>query len=117
MKSSGIYEIRNLTNGKRYIGSAVNFDKRWKAHIWKLNKGQHHAPHLQASWKKYGGGGFVFEPLLICAKENLTLYEQIVIERGPCQRRPDRRYLRRIAARRFLQITEQSCPLLAKLIC
>ncbi len=29
LESSGIYQIRNLVNGKRYIGSAKCFRVRW----------------------------------------------------------------------------------------
>lgn len=29
LNQSGIYEILNTVNGKRYIGSAKNFSKRW----------------------------------------------------------------------------------------
>lgn len=36
MKASGIYEITNLINGKRYVGSAVNMYRRWYAHRWHL---------------------------------------------------------------------------------
>ncbi len=28
--ASGVYKITNTTNGKVYVGSAVNFDTRWK---------------------------------------------------------------------------------------
>ena len=30
---SGIYKIRNLVNGKIYVGSAVDFDKRKREHF------------------------------------------------------------------------------------
>ena len=31
-EASGIYQIRNLVNGKRYVGSAVNLRARWRQH-------------------------------------------------------------------------------------
>ena len=53
---SGIYEILNTANGKRYIGSAVHFARRWYLHCWKLNRGEHHSAKLQNAWNKHGAG-------------------------------------------------------------
>src|SRR6266545_2560686 len=79
MNCGGIYEICNLVNGKRYIGSAVNFQKRWKTHVRLLNMGGHFSKRMQASWAKHGSEKFAFRPLLICRPEHLLMYEQIVI--------------------------------------
>jgi group I intron endonuclease len=76
----GIYEIRNLANGKRYVGSSVNFRRRWYAHRWQLLRGMHANEHLQAAWNKHGEDQFDFRLLLICNRENLVMYEQIAIE-------------------------------------
>ena len=38
---SGIYIIRNTVNGKIYIGSAVNLEKRLYEHFWALRKNKH----------------------------------------------------------------------------
>ena len=65
-KVCGIYSITNTENGKRYIGSSVNIPKRWNLHRWRLDKGEHHSPHLQNSWKKRGAEAFKFEVLLKC---------------------------------------------------
>lgn len=73
---SGIYEILNTVNGKRYIGSAVHFKNRWATHISLLRRDKHHSQHLQRAWNKYGKQAFEFNTLLICAKENLLDYEQ-----------------------------------------
>ena len=73
---SGIYEILNLVNGKRYIGSAVRFARRWAVHRCRLRRGAHDNKHLQAAWNKYGEAAFVFKPLLICAAKDLIDYEQ-----------------------------------------
>ena len=75
--NTGIYQILNLANGKRYIGSAVNFKQRWKKHRTELRGNRHHAPHLQYSWNKYGEENFKFEILLTCEKEELLEYEQL----------------------------------------
>ena len=80
--TSGIYEILNTVNGKRYIGSAVRFNKRWNLHRAHLRSGKHHSPHLQRAWDKYGAKAFTFRVLLVCAptKEQMNLYEQLCLD-------------------------------------
>lgn len=48
-----IYKIVNTVNGKCYIGSAVDFDRRVKKHKYDLKTGKHGNKHLQNSYKKY----------------------------------------------------------------
>lgn len=74
--ASGIYEIRNIANDKRYIGSAVNLSKRWSYHRGQLKRGVHHSDKLQHAWRKHGGEQFSFRVLLICAKHDLLFFEQ-----------------------------------------
>lgn len=38
--TSGIYEIVNTTNQKKYIGSAVDIKARWRSHRHELVKGK-----------------------------------------------------------------------------
>lgn len=78
--NTGIYEIVNTANGKRYVGSAVNIRKRWNGHRLLLRCGRHHAGPLQNSWTKYGESVFEFRKLLICSKANLILYEQAAMD-------------------------------------
>lgn len=61
--TSGIYQIRNTLNGKRYIGSAVDFKRRWNVHLSLLRRGRHYNFHLQAAFNKYGEATFIFEIL------------------------------------------------------
>ena len=61
----GVYEIVNLVNGKRYIGSAAYFGPRWSQHKRELRLNTHHTPHLQHSWNKYGESEFSFRVLEI----------------------------------------------------
>lgn len=77
---SGIYEIRNIVNEKRYIGSAVDSRARQSQHFSTLAKGQHCNRKLQAAWNKYGAGAFAFTVILHCAKEHLIRWEQIAID-------------------------------------
>jgi group I intron endonuclease len=58
--ASGIYKIICRSNGKSYIGSAINFTKRWWAHKHDLNAKQHVNIHLQRAWNKYGASNFEF---------------------------------------------------------
>ena len=43
----GIYKITNIKNGKIYVGSSKDIEKRWKEHLYKLKYGVHHSVKLQ----------------------------------------------------------------------
>jgi group I intron endonuclease len=73
--SSGIYQIRNLVNGKRYIGSSLNIERRWKHHLQCL-KFSYSNKVLQKDWDLYGADAFVFEVLIYCEPDELLLKEQ-----------------------------------------
>lgn len=73
--ASGVYCIASC-DGRRYIGSAVNIDKRWKEHRRGLSTGKHHSRFMQRVWNKRGPGAFAFSVLLLCDREKLLMYEQ-----------------------------------------
>lgn len=73
---SGIYQIKNLINKKCYIGSAINFQKRWWQHEWDLKNNKHHSQYLQNAYNKYGKDAFEFEILFTCPKSELIRIEQ-----------------------------------------
>lgn len=77
---SGVYEIRNIVNGHRYIGSSVNFPKRLAEHKRCLLRGNHHSVYLQRAWSMYGEESFVCKVLLYCDPSNLLLYEQVCMD-------------------------------------
>lgn len=77
---SGIYEIVNTVNGKRYVGSAVNIERRFSTHRRMLIRGKHHSRKLQNSWDKHGEAAFLFRRILICEPGYLLMYEQIFID-------------------------------------
>jgi group I intron endonuclease len=82
MIKNGVYQIRHLISGKRYIGSAASdggFAKRWNEHRLALSKTKHHSIKLQRAWNKHGAGTFVFEVLLYCDPENCLMYEQLLM--------------------------------------
>lgn len=76
----GVYCIRNILNNKRYIGSTINFKKRWFIHRDKLNKKIHLSRHLQSAWDKYGESSFIFEVLEECNEEKLIVKEQYCLD-------------------------------------
>lgn len=77
----GIYCIRNLTNGKRYIGSAaVAISKRLQHHYMCLKKGTHKNKHLQHAWDKYKEESFVFEVIENCPRKECLIREQYWID-------------------------------------
>jgi len=74
--SAGVYQIRNLQNDKRYIGSSVNLNKRWREHRSALNNNNHWNRHLQRSWNRHGSENFICEPLVTCHPSMRLWYEQ-----------------------------------------
>ncbi len=80
---NGVYQIRHLESGKRYIGSAASdggFNKRWSEHRLALRKQTHHSIKFQRAWNKYSADSFIFEILLYCDPENCLMYEQIALD-------------------------------------
>ena len=78
---SGIYLIKNTINNKVYIGSAVNFDRRWKQHRQLLKLGQHHSGHLQYAWNAYGEQSFTFDVIEeVSNLKHLLSYEQVYLD-------------------------------------
>ena len=74
---TGVYCIRNVLNGKLYIGSAArNMNKRWSQHRHLLKAGTHHSHHLQAAWIFYGESSFRFGVLEICPAQQCVQQEQ-----------------------------------------
>lgn len=61
---TGIYSIKNLINGKRYIGASKNIHNRWIDHRCKLNNHYKGAnKDLQTDWDLYGESNFEFSVL------------------------------------------------------
>lgn len=61
----GIYQIKNLVNGRVYIGSSVNIRRRFSTHRNMLARNNHHSTLLQRAWNKYGEAAFSFSVLEI----------------------------------------------------
>lgn len=58
---TAIYKIRNIVNGKFYVGSTVDARVRFQCHRRLLRRGAHHCKPLQYSWNKHGEDAFKFE--------------------------------------------------------
>lgn len=77
----GIYGIRNLINGKTYIGkTGMNFGDRWDSHRSLLNSGKHDNPHLQKAWNKYRQDNFEFIVIEDCEVDELSDREKYYIK-------------------------------------
>jgi len=59
----GVFAIRNIANGKTFIGSAPNLDLIWNSQKFKLDLGGHTNEALQQEWKEFGAQNFTFEVL------------------------------------------------------
>lgn len=73
---SGIYSIVNKVNGKKYIGSSININNRYKQHIAMLKRGRHHSIALQRAWDKYGKDQFELVIICMAPEEYLLKLEQ-----------------------------------------
>lgn len=80
MENCGIYCIRCLISGKRYIGSSKAIRMRWSHHRNSLRRGKHTSPRLQKAWNKHGEAAFVFEVIEECSRDDLFIREQFHID-------------------------------------
>ncbi|SDG04494.1 hypothetical protein SAMN04488542_12448 [Fontibacillus panacisegetis] len=59
----GVYQIRNVENGKVFIDSSLNLDGACNKEMFILQMGNHVNKELQKEWKEFGKDKFVFEVL------------------------------------------------------
>jgi group I intron endonuclease len=81
LSNIGVYQIRNLVDGKRYIGSTFkSFKSRLRRHRTELRKNFHNNKFLQNAWNKHGESNFVFEILYVCnSKDAVRKLEQSLL--------------------------------------
>ncbi len=77
----GIYQIKNKTNNKIYVGSSKYIEKRWKRHLSNLKAKKHCNPYLQNSFNKHGEEIFEFTILEECDESQLLIQEQYWIDK------------------------------------
>ena len=75
---TGIYLITNKINNKKYVGQAIDIQKRWvkeKYNAFHESSHEYHCARSQA-FRKYGLDNFSFEVLEECSVQELNIKEQ-----------------------------------------
>lgn len=81
---SGIYEIINTVNNKRYIGSSKDVSRRLMQHLYCLRGNRHCNTYLQNSFNKYGEKLFKFLVIEYCSEGKMICLEIDYIEKYKC---------------------------------
>lgn len=90
VKPSGVYQVRNIANGKVLLGSSLNLEGPLNRHRFMLKINSHPNKELQKDWNELGPGQFTFDILEVVQvqdhpnfnlKDELTLLEQIWFEK------------------------------------
>jgi group I intron endonuclease len=68
VSSRVIYVIRNLVNGKVYVGQSVAFHRRRKDHLRTMRGAKHCNVHLSRAAQAYGWESFAFDVLEVVAE-------------------------------------------------
>ena len=63
VKPSGVFQVKNLANGKVLLGSSLNLEGSLNKHRFMLKIGSHTNKALQADWNEFGPEQFAFEVL------------------------------------------------------
>lgn len=82
-RKAGIYLIANSINDFVYVGSCIQFYKRYRIHRNALRKNSHHCQRLQRFFNKYGEGVLSFEFIEIISpatKDNLLKRENYYLK-------------------------------------
>lgn len=80
-KSTGVYKITNLVNGKFYVGSASStFYLRFHQHCSDYRKHKHQSPILVKAFNKYGIDNFEFSIIEICGINECIQAEQFYLD-------------------------------------
>jgi group I intron endonuclease len=62
----GIYVISCVVTGQKYVGTALDWEKRIVQHLRKLRRGKHKNVKMQEAWTKYGPTSFEFKLIEEC---------------------------------------------------
>lgn len=88
-RRAGVFQVKNIVNGKILLGSSLNLDGPLNAHKFTLTIGGHRNKALQNDWNTFGPEAFVFEILEEVKPsddphfnlgDELTLLEEIWLE-------------------------------------
>lgn len=72
-RASGVYIIRNSINSKVYVGSAIDFKRRYYEHVSRLKTKKHSSRKLQSFAGKYGIDALSFDLLEIVERDKITI--------------------------------------------
>lgn len=89
----GIYKITNILDGKYYVGSSIEVEKRWDRHREALRRGGHKNDKLQNAWTYWGEHTFIFEhieDLHDKTEEQIRAREDVYL--AICKEHPDTNY-------------------------
>lgn len=90
VKPSGVFQVKNMANGKILLGSSLNLEGPLNKHRFMLKIGSHPNKELQKDWNASGQDQFTFEILETIPvkddpnfnrKDELTLLEEIWLEK------------------------------------
>jgi len=90
VKPAGVFQVKNIENGKLLLGSSLNLEGPLNSHKFMLKSNVHKNQALQQDWNEYGPEKFVFEILEVVnvsddpnfnLNDELTLLEQIWLEK------------------------------------
>lgn len=76
----GVYQIRNVVTGERYIGGSVQVRIRCRQHLRERRSGYICPKSLHDAFAEFGESAFVFELLLVCSRGDLAFYEGLLID-------------------------------------
>ena len=90
VKPSGVFQIKNMANGKVLLGSSLNLEGSLNKHRFMLRINSHPNKELQKGWNELEPDQFTFEILETVPikddtnfnlKDELTLLEEIWLEK------------------------------------
>jgi group I intron endonuclease len=80
--NSGIYQIKNLVTGDKYVGSSENLKRREAQHFNHLARNAHANMLIQEAYNVHGKDSFEFSLLEATDKASLRKIEQIYLDSG-----------------------------------
>ena len=89
-KPAGVFQVKNVVNGKILLGSSLNLEGPLNGHKFMLKIGRHRNRALQKEWNEFGEDKFTFDILEVVKvkddenfnlEDELTLLEQIWLEK------------------------------------
>ena len=90
VKPAGVYQVKNLANGKVLLGSSLNLEGPLNRHKFMLKIGSHTNKVLQKDWDEFGPEQFSFDILEevqrkddpnFNLKDEFTLLEMVWLEK------------------------------------